>query len=131
MGIREAFVLNPSGITPVRGFMFSALIPHSSYHPFFRIEWPSAADTRLYEDTCWCLKRVALSGRLGPAHRAQNFIGEYGCGQFSHWGETIYFSTSDNSDPRTTGRTYSIVTTARLPYSVLLAWGALVLGDER
>ena len=31
-----------------------------------------------------------------------------GVGAFSHWGNHIYFSTSDNSDPRTNGRVYSV-----------------------
>src|SRR5262249_4763936 len=27
---------------------------------------------------------------------------------YSHWGETLYFSTSDNSDPNANGRRYSL-----------------------
>ena len=44
---------------------------------------------------------------IGPAHSVHNDIRRQGEGRFSHWGETILFSASDNSDPRTNGRTYS------------------------
>jgi SAM-dependent methyltransferase len=46
---------------------------------------------------------------LGPAHSAHAQIRELGRGAFSHWGTDLYFSTSDNSDPRRNGRTYSII----------------------
>jgi hypothetical protein len=58
----------------------------------------AASRLRLYED-----------GRpLGPAHSAHSDIRSLGQGRFSHWGPTVYFSTSDNSDPRTNGRRYSV-----------------------
>jgi hypothetical protein len=47
---------------------------------------------------------------LLPAHAPHAQIREKGGGHWSHWGSnTIYFSTSDNSDPRTNGRTYRVV----------------------
>lgn len=44
---------------------------------------------------------------LGPAHSNHGSIRKYGLGQFSHWNNTLYFSTSDNSNPLTNGRKYS------------------------
>jgi hypothetical protein len=44
--------------------------------------------------------------RLGPAHAQHADIRTMGAGRFSHWGRTLYFSTSDNSDPRHNGRDY-------------------------
>ncbi|MBI3922049.1 MAG: hypothetical protein HY318_11580, partial [Armatimonadetes bacterium] len=44
---------------------------------------------------------------LGPAHVAHVDIREKGQGRFSHWNTVIYFSASDNSDPRTNGRKYT------------------------
>jgi len=44
---------------------------------------------------------------LGPAHAEQNDIRKYGLGQYTHWGTTLYFSTSDNSNPLTNGRKYT------------------------
>lgn len=47
---------------------------------------------------------------LLPAHSPHADIRAEGKGRWSHWGSnTIYFSTSDNSDPRTNGRTYRVV----------------------
>ncbi len=46
---------------------------------------------------------------LGPPHSLHQAIRETGKGKYSHWTATnIYFSTSDNSDPRTNGRKYTI-----------------------
>jgi len=44
---------------------------------------------------------------LGPAHATHTDIRKYGLGQFSHWGTSLLFSTSDNSNPLTNGRKYS------------------------
>jgi len=47
--------------------------------------------------------------QLGLPHSIHDDIVAHGAGRFSHWGEEIQFSSSDNSDPRTNGRTYSLV----------------------
>ncbi|MBX9635297.1 MAG: hypothetical protein K2X44_09990, partial [Magnetospirillum sp.] len=53
--------------------------------------------------------RLFENGReLGPGHCAHDNIRTYGKGQFSHWNDTLYFSSSDNTDPRRNGRAYSI-----------------------
>jgi hypothetical protein len=44
---------------------------------------------------------------LGPQHSMHETIRFVGRGCLSHWGDALYFSTSDNSDPRTNGRTYA------------------------
>lgn len=51
---------------------------------------------------------------LGAAHSLHRDIRNTGKGKFSHWDNGLYFSTSDNSDPRTNGRkyTYTIGTTS-------------------
>lgn len=47
---------------------------------------------------------------LGPAHSAHADIRKQGKGRYSHWGaRSLWFSTSDNSDPRTNGREYKVV----------------------
>lgn len=54
---------------------------------------------------------------LGPPHARHEDIRTAGMGRFSHWmssqgfGDSIYFSASDNSDPRANGRAYTY-----LPY---------------
>jgi hypothetical protein len=47
--------------------------------------------------------------RLGPAHALHDDIRTVGRGNFSHWESRLIFSTSDNSDPNTNGRKYSII----------------------
>ena len=46
--------------------------------------------------------------RLHPAHCLHGQIREYGRGAFSHWGKTLLFSTTDNSDPRYNGHQYRL-----------------------
>lgn len=54
---------------------------------------------------------------LGPPHTAHQEIREQGGGRYSHWHDAIYFSTSDNSDPRSNGRTYHAYRAAQLGQS--------------
>lgn len=52
---------------------------------------------------------VLEDGRpLGPAHASHAEIRAAGGGRFSHWGAELYFSTSDDSDPRSNGRRYEV-----------------------
>lgn len=46
--------------------------------------------------------------RLGPSHSQHQRIQNTGKGAFSAWYNVLYFSTSDNTDPRHNGRTYEI-----------------------
>ena len=55
---------------------------------------------RLYED----------GKEIGPAHTAHADIRSGGKGRFSNWGNALYFSASDNTDPRSNGRTYTYTT---------------------
>ena len=43
---------------------------------------------------------------LGPPHSMHGDIAALGLGRFSHWGDVIAFSTSDNTDPNSNGRKY-------------------------
>jgi hypothetical protein len=50
--------------------------------------------------------------RLGPAHSDLSEIASLGRGRFSHWrknGTTVYWSSSDGTDPATNGRAYWVV----------------------
>lgn len=58
----------------------------------------SASRLKLFED-----------GReVGPAHSGHAEIRNDGGGRYSHWGPELYFSTSDNSDPRHNQRVYEV-----------------------
>jgi hypothetical protein len=50
---------------------------------------------------------------IGPGHSLHKEISERGRGRFSHWGSDLVFSTSDNSDPNTNGRSYLVIRTDR------------------
>ncbi|WP_214225524.1 pectate lyase [Pedobacter sp. B4-66] len=58
---------------------------------------PTQSILRLYENGV----------EIGPAHSIHDDIRNVGKGRFSHWGSTVIFSASDNSDPRTNGRKYT------------------------
>ena len=45
---------------------------------------------------------------LGPAEQLHDDIRREGAGLFSIWGSSVYFSSSDNSDPRRNQRDYSL-----------------------
>lgn len=54
--------------------------------------------------------RIYENGRaLAPAHSHFKDIREFGAGRFSHWGNSLVFSSSDNSDPNVNGRTYWVI----------------------
>lgn len=44
---------------------------------------------------------------LPISHSAHDDIRSLGAGRFSHWGNYVYFSTLDNSNPQLNGRVYS------------------------
>jgi 2-polyprenyl-3-methyl-5-hydroxy-6-metoxy-1,4-benzoquinol methylase len=63
------------------------------------VQTPARSEIQLLEDGTW----------LPFGHSPHVSIERLGGGRFSHWGERFFFSTSDNSDPNTNGRIYSIV----------------------
>jgi hypothetical protein len=60
---------------------------------------------------------------LGPSKQQHADIRALGNGRYSFWGEYVYLSSSDNTDPRSNGRRYS----ARMPAVIPLAARALYL----
>jgi len=46
---------------------------------------------------------------IGPAHAIHGEILRWGRGRFSHWGDDLVFSASDNSDPNANGRSYLVI----------------------
>jgi len=96
-----------------------------AYAPAFRFE--HATTTPITEKGhCWILNgipaewpsskirtsRLALleDGKPLPTpHASHDLVRKTGKGAYCHWGDQLYFSTSDNSDPTTNGRTYTVV----------------------
>lgn len=61
---------------------------------------PNVSTLRVFED----------GKELGEAHSLHASIRSTGKGKFSHWGNSLIFSASDNTNPRTNGRTYTYTT---------------------
>jgi lysophospholipase L1-like esterase len=73
---------------------------------------------------------VLEDGRpLALPHQSHAAIRSRGSGRYSHWGQAVYLSTSDGSDPHENGRVYSLVQPRSL-LAAALGWGrvASVLG---
>lgn len=71
--------------------------------------------------------RLLENGKaLGPAHAVHAEIRSQGGGRFSHWGQGLVFSASDNTDPRANGREYAIAYVSPLPPSI--GWLLLLVG---
>lgn len=82
-------------IQPERGLCYTARIP---------LLTPNERDDRvtglrLFEDEI----------ELTQSARPHAEIRELGDGRFSHWGPTLYFSSTDGSDPISNGRRYTVV----------------------
>jgi len=60
-------------------------------------EFPRRSPLVLFEDG------LPLDFSHAP-HDAVRLLGE---GRYSHWGDELFFSASDNSDPNTNGRVYT------------------------
>lgn len=97
---------------PSRGWRLpvDAAVPDGgqSWHVTLPADWrPLASDSDDPERS-----RVVLledGAPLGPANASHSRIDTQGEGRFSHWGNLLYFSSSDGSDPRHNGRTYELV----------------------
>jgi hypothetical protein len=72
----------------------------------FRVEVPGTVGDSNDEPRRSQLQLLESGIPLGPPHALHDDIRRSGEGRYSHWGETLFFSTSDNSDPNTNGRTY-------------------------
>jgi hypothetical protein len=59
---------------------------------------------------------------IGKPHSIHAEIAAAGQGRYSHWNDTLVFSSSDNSDPRSNGRSYAVAFPLSFP-----AWPALAL----
>lgn len=94
-------ILDPAAMAPERGFCYMVML---------KTPWP--ADTPQAARAS-CLRLFEGDDELGPAHAMHQTIRDTGEGAYSHWSGapgdnnvTLYFSASDNSDPRTNGRRY-------------------------
>lgn len=105
--------LDPRGIRHENSYAFVSEIRRPNFFYGFQSDDlvnHSQSGLELFED-----------GRpLGPAHSYHDAIRASGKGAFSHWRGTLYFSSSDNTDPRTNGRSYRFRSRASLRGGFLL-----------
>lgn len=91
-----------SSFHPEQGHCFYAPLPS-----YLLSDLESSSSLELFED-----------GRpLGPAHAPHDQMRSLGGGRFSHWGTHLFFTTSDNSDPRSNGRRYTVREMRRSAFS--------------
>ncbi|NOZ19650.1 MAG: hypothetical protein GXP25_01035 [Planctomycetes bacterium] len=84
----------PTQVSPEQGHCY--MVPLGAHYPGDGTE-AAPSKLHLFED----------GKELGPAHVSHAEIRSKGQGRFSHYGDTLRFSASDNSDPRTNGRIYT------------------------
>lgn len=78
----------------------------------------------------WSAARPSEGGRpLGPKAKQRDQVADLGKGLYRHEGTVLHFSTSDNSDPRVNGRSYSATYRlhGRVWLAALLALGAMLV----
>jgi hypothetical protein len=94
-GVEVCGILEPESIHAETGFasIVSANFGFRGDTP----DEPARSAMRLFEDGM----------ELGPAHASLESIRSVGSGAFSHLGNALYFSSSDNTDPAANGRTYT------------------------
>ena len=94
----EWFELDTSTLGEADGLAFSIGLPEVFESLSSDSEHPQRSTLVLEED----------GEQIGPGNALHQSIREDGEGAFSHWGNRLMFSTSDNSDPRTNGRVYRV-----------------------
>lgn len=101
-GIRRERILAPEELIHVNGACYQAIVQKGRQSIWGELSdssrYPHASPTILYENDI----------PLGPGHSPHGQIEKRGYGCFSHWESVLFFSTSDNSDPRSNGRPYRI-----------------------
>ena len=85
------------------------IIPENGYCYIYNFRWgkylkgdsnksPQSSKLMLFEN----------NKQIGPAHTYHDDIRLLGSGRFSHWGPSLYFSASDNTNPQIKSNTYKI-----------------------
>ena len=86
----------PQGIMKEKGYCFLLPVP----------QYVDKADDKTNNGSTLVLLEDGKP--LGPAHTPHEEIRQKGQGRYSHWQQFVFFSTSDNSDPMTNGRKYTV-----------------------
>jgi hypothetical protein len=90
---REKYKSEISGFVKEDGFCWIAVLPD-----YLCSDLDSGSSLRLFEN----------GKEIGIPHCSHQEIREIGLGRYSHWGNSLYFSTPDNSNPNENNRKYSV-----------------------
>lgn len=94
---KDSLLFNPDEIEPDSGFSFTYWVPLL------------AGEADSTEQQNRSLYLLTEDGKpLGPPHAIHANIREQGKGHWSHWGQTVYFSSSDGTNPRYNNRKYAL-----------------------
>jgi hypothetical protein len=116
---KQIIDIPPSEITKGKGLTYQWKIPHAGFWSSYRSDnsqYPTASTLSLFENGI----------PLTLPHSSHKVISNLGLGRFSHWGDTLYFSTSDNSPLANSSRKYRIEVEA-VPGPVVVYSSALTL----
>src|SRR5262245_4473475 len=107
ISLPPAFETTITNATPESGYAWVASLPktfHGTLRPLYRISNGEIDGDRS--------ATLTENGRpLGPGGALHEDIRQMGQGRYSHWGSSLYFAASDNSNPNTNGRKYIVRTT--------------------
>lgn len=98
--------IDPSKVVHENGYMYVAKLEYGLPRLF------EVIDERI-DKTARNLVLTEGGQVLGPVDVAHKDIREKGMGRFSHWNGQAVFSTSDGTDPRINGRSYTATVVAR------------------
>jgi len=98
--IRVCGTINATAATPDNGFSY-LLAKNFGFKGDTSLQ-PTQSSLAVFEDD-----GIATPKTLGLAHSALTTIRAVGNGAFSHLGNALYFSASNNTDPRTNGKVYT------------------------
>lgn len=106
-GFEESVVVDETSLQNPKGFAYAFVLKEQ------RGAWsftPSDNDAKKGRSEAVLMENERP---LGPAHEPDSLIQQQGQGRFNHWKDQLTFSTSDNSDPRSNGRTYRVILNMR------------------
>lgn len=126
VAVPQTYLLQNYGITHDTGCAYKSPLPECPFAwPIASFMGDSPSDTNA--STLILLENGKV---VGSAHALHATIRANGLGNYSHWGESILFSASDCSDPRTNGRSYEMVMQPTLSQWAHASWfvAAIVVG---
>ena len=98
------FKLDAAEIQHYKGYAYVAVVPNNK-----TVTWPwvvlTDSNSGPFQSTLRLLENGQQKGRPHTIHTSLFEVGE---GNYSHWGGRLYFTASDNSDPRANKKTYNV-----------------------